>query len=396
MGQTRQQTLPRSTIEAIEAPRFQMDGARAEEAGMSFALPQYSRGEVDEAGRVLLDVERWDEIDHALEVINNWRSSHSFPLNTFQTTLRNKGRRVDPDCLVAQRIKRLWSIQHKLERFPKMRLSQVQDIGGCRAVLSTIEEVRELVDAYKRSDLRHKLARVDDYLETPQRSGYRGVHLIYKYLSDKKTKDYNGLSIEMQVRSQFQHAWATAVETVGTFIKQALKSSMGEEDWLRFFALMGTAIAYQEGTRPVANTPEDYDSLLEELRHYVRKLDVASRLEAYGNALQFFEGAQQMNAHFFILELSGSARKTTVTSFAKNQLEEAQRKYLEVERRISNIVGSEAVLVSVDSVAALQKAFPNYFLDTRIFIGLMQDALEGKPLEIQETLDTLPAELTRA
>jgi hypothetical protein len=40
---------------------------------------------------------------------------------------------------------------------------------------------------------------------------------------------YNDLKIEMQLRSQYQHAWATAVETVGTFIGQALKSSIGPE-----------------------------------------------------------------------------------------------------------------------------------------------------------------------
>ena len=32
------------------------------------------------------------DLDGVLEVVNNWRSSHSFPLNTFQVTLK-KGTR---------------------------------------------------------------------------------------------------------------------------------------------------------------------------------------------------------------------------------------------------------------------------------------------------------------
>jgi len=59
----------------------------------------------------------------------------------------------------------------------------------------------------------------------------------------------------MQIRSQLQHAWATAVETVGTFLQQALKSSQGDEGWQRFFALMGNAMAMRERRPPVPNTP---------------------------------------------------------------------------------------------------------------------------------------------
>ncbi len=67
------------------------------------------------------------------------------------------------------------------------------------------------------------LAQKDDYIEHPKESGYHGIHLIYQYRSDKRT-DNNSLKIEVQLRSQLQHAWATAVETVGTFVQQALKS----------------------------------------------------------------------------------------------------------------------------------------------------------------------------
>jgi hypothetical protein len=358
---------------------------------MAWVAPQHSRGNVDKAGRTYLAGFQFDEegrvsgdsIDayfRALDVINNWRSSHSFPLNTFQTTLRKKGRKVDPDCLVAQRIKRLSSVALKLKRYDGLRLSQIQDIGGCRIVLRDVAAVKKLVRTYERSDIKHSLARVDDYLEKPQFSGYRGIHMIYKYYSDKNDA-YNDLKVEIQVRSQYQHAWATAVETVGTFLNQSLKSSIGEDDWLRFFALMGTTIAFQEGTAPVAGTPGDYHALIVELRDFATRLDVINRLEVYGQALQLFEETQE--GQYYLLELDPEERQVKVRSYTRGALAQAQDDYLEVEKRTEGSV-SDAVLVSVDSLAALQRAYPNYFLDTRVFIGLVKDALEGKPLVIGE------------
>jgi len=53
---------------------------------------RYSKTRVAKAGRALVD---GTESDVDLDVINNWRSSHSFPLNTFQVTLRRKASQVD-------------------------------------------------------------------------------------------------------------------------------------------------------------------------------------------------------------------------------------------------------------------------------------------------------------
>ena len=78
----------------------------------------------------------------------------------------------------------------------------------------------------------------------------------------------------MQLRTKLQHAWAPAVETVGTFIRQALKSSQGEEEWLRFSAFMGTAIALREKQSLVPGTPQDRSKLVSELRQYASQLEV--------------------------------------------------------------------------------------------------------------------------
>lgn len=211
----------------------------------------------------------------------------------------------------------------------------------------------------------------------PKDSGYRGVHLVYRYESDR-TADFNGLKIEVQLRSRLQHAWATAVETVGTFSRQALKSSQGEEEWLRFFALMGSAIALRERQPLVPGTPIFNRALQDEIRYYVHHLEVNKRLRLYAESLKIPEEKGSANAKYFLLELDPSEMTVRITGYKSEQLERASADYLNVEQRmLSRSSFGDAVLVSVDSLATLRKAYPNYFLDTDRFIELVKSVVEG-------------------
>ncbi|HEX6687485.1 MAG TPA: RelA/SpoT domain-containing protein [Solirubrobacterales bacterium] len=339
--------------------------------------PRHSRSSVDKAGACYIDPKATQaDKDKARLVINNWRSSHSFPLNTLQMNLRSNAAQIDVDPTVAQRIKRLPSIRHKLERIPGMKLSRMQDLGGCRAVMSNVEKVTELLNFYRdKAQMKHKLVRQDLYIWEPKESGYRGVHLVYGYHSDKKDT-YNDLKIELQLRSQLQHGWATAVETVGTFTEQALKSSMGDEGWLRFFALMSSALALREETPLVPGTPEDPGELIDELREYASQLQVVDRLSAYGAALQHVEQHLKPGAkHTFLLELNLSENVLRVSSYTDTTI--AAMAYSSAERKTEGDPMIDVVLVSADSVASLKRAYPNYFLDTTAFLASLSEAVDG-------------------
>lgn len=260
-----------ATIAQREAWGFDSDGEEAWLSEMEWAVPQYSKQRVNGAGRALVSpYSTEDELDEAVAIINNWRSSHSFPLNIFQNGLRQRGGEVDENCVVAQRLKRLPAIEHKLNRFPTMTLSQMQDIGGCRAIVDSLDHVTALHRMYVESRIKHEHVRVDDYIAQPRHSGYRSLHLIYRYFSDKKIT-YNTLLIEIQLRSQLQHSWATAVETVDTYTEQSLKTSGGEGNWERFFALMGTSFAIREKSPGVPETPDLIEDVVDELYWCHRK-----------------------------------------------------------------------------------------------------------------------------
>jgi hypothetical protein len=332
---------------------------------MNWTTLDYSKGQVDAAGRLLASgVGTPEEIDTALEVLNNWRAVHSFPLNTIQMGLRTRARRIYEPALVAQRLKRVPSIVLKLQRFSSMNLSRMQDIGGCRAILESVNQVRKLRAAYARSEQQHQFVSEKDYISEPKASGYRGIHLVYRYHSDRNP-DYNGRAIEIQLRTRLQHAWATAVETVGTFLQQSLKSSEGSEKWLRFFALTGSAFALTERTEAVPDTPQDPQELIDSVRGIESELDVRKRLGAYGEALKIAEDTQMAKAYYFLLSLTPSQEALSVFGYQKDQLERATDHYLQIEKTLAP--GAQAVLVAVESLSALKKSYPNYFLDTQVF-----------------------------
>lgn len=345
---------------------------------MAWAKPEYPLDEVNAAGRKLgklgFPVESDDGLA-ALAVINNWRSSHAYPLNTFQITLRNKARKLDRNVIVAQRAKRLESIHRKLVVRPTMRMVQMQDIAGCRAVFAKLVHVYRLVRAYKSSKFDHKYRGEKDYIKEPKNDGYRCYHLVYEYCGKGETEAYSGLRVEVQVRTQLQHAWATAVEAVGIFTKQALKSNQGDRDWLRFFALMGSAFAAMEKTPPVPGTPASKSALVAEIGNLVRSLRVKEMLQVYNATIRTLGAAK--DAKYFLVELDPDSISVTLRRYKAKESAEANRLYTELESQIPDGSPRQIVLVSVDNVNALRRAYPNYFLDTDLFARQVEKVLKG-------------------
>ena len=166
---------------------------------MAFTRPNFSRHQVDLAGiRLVGEMPLWRrDYQNALAIANNWRSSHSYPLLAMRMTLAGRARRVDGDALVAQRLKRLRSTESKLRRLPHMKLSQMQDIGGCRAVVGSVQQVDDLVSLYELGTAKnpHKRAQFVekyDYIAQPKGNGYRSVHLVYKYGSIRVSQCHFG------------------------------------------------------------------------------------------------------------------------------------------------------------------------------------------------------------
>jgi hypothetical protein len=347
---------------------------------MAYVVRAFQPSEVNRAGAVLCGKRRADvqEKIHALDVVNNFRASHAFPLNTFQMTLRKRASRISSEAYIGQRIKRLESITRKLNS-GTMKLSQMQDVAGCRAVMPNISQTLNLAARYK-SVSEHRFVNFKDYIQNPKSDGYRGVHLIFEFQgrkSNQASQSFNGSKIEIQIRTRAQHAWATAVEAVGTFTRQALKWQGGSDDWRRFFVLMSSASALREGFPVVEQTSFNMAHIRSELIGLEKRLRVREVLRSYSLALNYAGSIKRSDAKLMLLHMKPREEKLQVRGFKTLDVALANKMYIDLEQQIDPSSGEQAVLVRVDSVHALAKAFPNYFLDTQIFSQQISAIVRG-------------------
>jgi hypothetical protein len=178
---------------------------------------------------------------------------------------------------------------------------------------------------------------------------------------------WHGLKVEMQIRSELQHQWATAVEAAGTLLDQLLKSRRGDAAWLRIFTLIATAFAAKEGAPPVPGTPTSMKELCEELRHLDQETHFVSTLSAYATIIPKIQSHKRLSmASHYVLALDPVKRVTDVYPFGKNQLKDAGEFTAKLEQELPR--PTQVLLVAVSSIKALKRAYPNYFLDTSSFL----------------------------
>jgi ppGpp synthetase/RelA/SpoT-type nucleotidyltranferase len=139
----------------------------------------------------------------AIDTLVGFRALHAIPLQTATRGLRSAVTSERRPVQVSQRLKRVPTIIDKLLREPTLPLSRMQDIGGCRAILPTIPDIRAVQERLARPSRVRELVAVSDYIEDPRDSGYRGVHVIMLY---------RGRIVEIQLRTPAMHEWAATVE----------------------------------------------------------------------------------------------------------------------------------------------------------------------------------------
>ncbi len=344
--------------------------------------PQYSKSFIDRAGIVACQsAVSSQQYEQSISTINAWRISHEYPMQTFNVTLRRKAQQISEKAIVARRLKRMVTILDKISnREEDMRLSRMQDIGGVRAIMQSIRQVEHLAHAYLHNKrFPHILKCHHDYITTPKSSGYRGIHLVYQFNNSQgrqsDSREWDGLLIEIQLRTELQHAWATSVEIAGTMRHENLKSSRGNHEWLAFFELMSSVIAQLED-QPVLPQHSSWDTR----RLYRETYAAINRLDAHDTMRGWIRGMRWINeretSYYSILRLDIKEKSVYVTPFARNELEKANTylELLEKEAVINN--GPQPVLVAAGDLKNLKKAYPNYALDSHRFLEIVAMVVE--------------------
>ena len=357
---------------------------------VTWVKPRFNRDIVNSAGLAIRH-RKIPNLAWNLTIVNNWRGAHAFPLSSIYQTLNHKALDVDHDALTSRRLKRFSSIRGKLQRMPRLTLYEMQDIGGARAILSDIDQIDRLMVIYNpkvRPSGKYvsEIIGVDDYIRAPKPDGYRGIHVIFSFKGRvRATRDWDGLRIEVQIRTKNQHAWATTVETLETILEQRLRTVQGEPDWKRFLLLMSSAIAVDEGSPPAPGTPRDIEEIRAEILAMDARLSARTLLDSYVQALRTIPLERAGRGYYYLLDMrpQGAEKGTSVRAFKREDVAAAVKAYSEVEQEIGQeserATGANAVLVSVGSIRRLKEAYPNYFMDTGAFLTLYDRIVLGVP-----------------
>lgn len=111
---------------------------------------------------------------------------------------------------ISSRVKTPNSIQEKVYR---KSISQFEifekfdDIAGVRCTCEFLSDVYDVLEYIKLNPL-IKVLFIDDKIETPSESGYRGIHIIVSTDVYFQGTLYENIKVEIQLRTAFQNAWS--------------------------------------------------------------------------------------------------------------------------------------------------------------------------------------------
>ena len=297
-----------------------------------------------------------------LAVINVWRAAHRRVINSFQAILRSRTRGTG--VLVAQRHKRRRTIFDKLNRYPKMQLGRMDDVAGCRLIFADIDQLRVFRDEIHKAKFNHKLKNHKDkydYIVGPKKTGYRGIHDVYSYdVRSNAGRHLKGLLIELQYRTTFQHAWATANELIGALTESQPKFERGDLRYQRIMCLASEIIARSFESMN-ASLPDATDE--EVVREFVEldgQVNLMTMLRGLNVADKYIESRKNS---IFIFGENGELTIQTFDSAA-----EALRALFELESKEGV---EDIVLVRGDTPEEVRESFKNYFSDARHFVELI-------------------------
>tara|TARA_R110002074_G_scaffold400979_1_gene597757 strand:- start:1305 stop:2543 length:1239 start_codon:yes stop_codon:yes gene_type:complete len=340
---------------------------------------EFGKREVRRVGDALkeklipIDKASEEEIRQIFRVAHSWRDSHALPMRLMRRELIVRIRQCELVGLTVARLKRMQSIRRKL-REQTGNLTQMQDLGGCRAILPSIADVNRLIQGIKENS-RHNFINESDYILRPKLGGYRSHHLIYGFSGTGKYEPFDGRRIEMQIRTRLQHSWATAVEAVGLIRGEDMKAGKGDKDWLRLFELMSAEIAIAEKCPEPEGLPSR-PNRIREITELERALNAVSTLDDFRNAVQTSDTlyTQGSRPAYYMLEYDKVLKTVSLRGFSRAVA--GAKAYDSAEEGDEAV--SSVVLIEADRVETLKKAYPNYFGDTYVFMQNLKAITLGK------------------
>ena len=326
-----------------------------------------TKGVIDRLGLKIANSSELTNND--LAQLQEYRQSFQEPISRVFSYVLKAARKIDKQCIVTYRIKRIDTIIEKLRRFKddnngRMNLSRMWDIAGCRCIMniSDNEKLYLLEDAILNEYGRD--CKINDYVAKPRESGYRSIHI---YVKDSQTQK----PVEIQVRNKPQHNWATLVEIVD-LLYESKNKEMGNNGPLgRFLYLYSKAKELSE---------QDFSEMLRTARRKKVFENMSKVLTRnYLNIRRQWLKQKQHGCYFVI---TANKKQSEIVSYSTfKEAEEAYfQKYL--SNSDSNIVLTHLQNPGFDQISM---AYSNYVLAMHAFFDDYRALLAERIIECVKT-----------
>lgn len=311
----------------------------------------------------------------AAEVVNRWREAHLEPLQLALDAVHQNA--AELHAPVAGRIKKFDTIVDKLARFPSAKLDRFYDIAGCRVVVTDLNELEMLCSRIESTlDCDVNQSRKRNYVAEGCRpeSGYRGRHLILRF---DGLECGLRLSVELQVRTEMQHLWATAVELYdrarGTRLKFGERNPTSWEFFRRASEVIRRLEEHEEVDAGEIRRMFPISDGIAVSQRIIRELTEASEASTLVNS------SLKDKFEFCVIDFVPSEQYMSLVSVDSMS---AIRQY-SLHEKVTYLgeddidIPHDTVLVRGQSADQLSMLYPNYFGDISPFLRLVDKHLDA-------------------
>ncbi|WP_374338634.1 RelA/SpoT domain-containing protein [Leeia sp.] len=323
----------------------------------------FSKSKIDKAGVALSKGAHLNEIEliQMEDVFDEYRKAHLQPLS--ETTLDIQRLLMDygDSYYIAQRLKRKPQILRKLRRL-SVRLTQLQDIGGCRIIVKNngdVDRISEYLKAKAKASSVFDILQTTDYRERGRDdTGYRSLHFILQR---------EGCKLELQIRSRMQHYWAESIERTSVIYGYHLKEKEGSPEVISYFkALSDVFYEMEAGREPSAEHKIEIDNLRYKCEGIMSASDRYKVFDSFVNedvikTLIEKEARNTRGLNNWILVFDWNTGSFVSWDIVDRGSDGAVRKYIEYENMYQSDDGYEVVLIGSSDVSTVRKTHSHYF-----------------------------------
>jgi hypothetical protein len=224
-----------------------------------------------------------------------------------------------------------------------MGMLTMQDIAGCRAIVGSVKQIRNIVQEFEK-DSSFEIINFDDYIDNPRETGYSSFHLIVRPVNSDRV-------VEIQLRTRKHHYWATFVEITDLLYGIKLKEGQEHPDLFNFHKIL---------SKEKENITLEDKSTLNSIE---RKLDIISKISSlfnsnYLSALKrWIESQPEKDSKYLIMELDDKLSPSF--TFYRSFIEAENDYFIKFTKTEPNMV-----LIHIDNVDIdkLELAYSNYLL----------------------------------